>query len=196
MRQKLLALGISLVTAITLCLPVMAQVTSRENSINPGRIILLDITQVGQKSIAVGERGVIIESHDNGGTWQRVASPTTRALSKIVFIDNKTGIAVGHGGLLLRTTDGGESWVVIEVEEAGFESFLGASKLSNGMLIAYGAFGMYFESDDAGLTWTMREVVYEGFDWHISQVLEVDDSLILVGEAGTLAKSADYGETW
>lgn len=164
-------------------------------SVNANAMILLDLTAVGKQFVAVGEAGSVLHSTDEGRSWQAVASPTTRTLTAIVFVDDKIGVAVGHGGTLMRTVDGGESWQLVEAD-VGTDSLLGLTKLSSGTLMAYGAFGLYLESGDQGKTWTRRQILAEDFDRHISQIIEFDGRLLLVGETGTLAVSADQGQTW
>lgn len=57
-----------------------------------------------------GEDGVIIHSADSGESWVRQASPTTKKLNDIFFIDSINGWACGDQGLILKTNDGGNQW--------------------------------------------------------------------------------------
>ena len=164
--------------------------------INPGRIILMDITRAGKRLVTVGERGFTLVSDDEGQNWRAVATPVTRSLTRVAFENDKLGVAVGHGGSVVRTEDGGESWTAVEVEEAVPESLLGVTSLGGGRFLAYGAFGMYFVSTDGGASWQRRTVISEEFENHISQVLAVNGVLWLVAEYGTVARSEDSGETW
>ena len=159
------------------------------------RIVLLDITRVGDRLIAVGERGFALVS-DDGKAWKGVQTPITRQLTGVAFKDDKVGVAVGHGGSFVRTDDGGMTWSQVIVDEAGPDSLLGVTHLDGDHFIAYGAFGLYFDSVDAGKTWQRGMVLSEDFDRHISQVVAVGTSLLLVGESGTLARSDDGGATW
>lgn len=160
------------------------------------RIVLLDITKVGQRLIAAGERGFTLVSDDAGKTWKGVQTPVTRTLTGIAFKDDKVGVAVGHGGSFVRTEDGGNRWQEVKVEDAGTDSLLGVTHLGGDHYVAYGAFGLYFDSQDAGRTWTRGTVISEDFDRHISQVVPMGNSLLLVAESGTLARSDDGGATW
>lgn len=72
--------------------------------------LLLDIEQVGGKIIAVGERGHILLSEDQGGTWIQADVPTAQMLNAVTFANEQNGWAVGHDGNILHTTDGGETW--------------------------------------------------------------------------------------
>lgn len=74
--------------------------------------LLQDVTRVGSRLVAVGERGHIIFSDDNGKTWQQADVPTRAMLNAVFFIGNDEGWAVGHDGLVLHSTDGGKSWSI------------------------------------------------------------------------------------
>jgi len=157
---------------------------------------LFDLARRGNGLVAVGERGVVVKSTDGGKAWTTFPTPTTRTLTSVVFVDDKTLVAAGHGATLLRSEDAGTSWQAIVVPEIGKDSILGLLATRDGRVIAYGSFGIYIESADAGKTWQRRTVVKGDFDRHISQVIEVGDKLLLVGESGTLALSPDKGATW
>lgn len=180
-------------------------------AIKPDRIILLDIDKTGDRLVAVGERGFLLYSDDEGDTWTARPTPVTRTLTGVAFKDQQTGVAVGHGGSVVRTEDGGATWSQVQVEEAGTDSLLDVQHLVGDHFIAYGAFGLYLDSTDAGRSWTRRtilgsastddtgneaEYIDEGFDRHISRVIQVDSTLLLVAESGTLARSDDGGENW
>jgi photosystem II stability/assembly factor-like uncharacterized protein len=185
-------------------------------AIRSDRIILLDIDKVDGRLVAVGERGFVLYSDDQGGTWTARPTPVTRTLTGVAFKDAKLGVAVGHGGSIVRTEDGGATWNQVVVEETGTDSLLDVQHLGGDHFIAYGAFGLYLDSTDGGRTWQRRtilepapaagaadsgseeeeEYLGEPFDRHISRVIRVDSSLLLVGESGTLARSDDEGVTW
>ncbi|MEH6650685.1 MAG: YCF48-related protein [Motiliproteus sp.] len=72
--------------------------------------LLLDITIVGTRLIAVGERGHILTSDDAGVNWQQAQVPVSSTLTAVQFATEKLGWAVGHDGVILHTQDGGLSW--------------------------------------------------------------------------------------
>lgn len=162
----------------------------------PQRVVLLDVARAGNRLVAVGERGLVMTSTDDGRSWQGQRTKVTRTLTGVAFADDKVGVAVGHGGSLLRTADGGASWTPVEVEAVGRDSLLGVTHLEGPVFAAYGAFGLYIESADGGVTWARRRVGGEDFDRHISQVVKVGPELLLVGESASLARSADRGANW
>ncbi|WP_447792466.1 MULTISPECIES: WD40/YVTN/BNR-like repeat-containing protein [Pseudomonas] len=111
---KALMLSVSIMTALTGTaaaaqpdgLPVQPAITSAMAA----QSVMLSVARAGQRLVAVGERGFIIVSDDNGGTWKQVSSPVSMTLVKVRFIDERQGWAVGHAGVVLHSQDGGLSW--------------------------------------------------------------------------------------
>lgn len=76
----------------------------------PNAIQLLDITAAGERLVAVGERGGIIYSDDDGASWAQARVPVSETLTAVSFPTAEHGWAVGHGGVILHSGDAGESW--------------------------------------------------------------------------------------
>jgi photosystem II stability/assembly factor-like uncharacterized protein len=74
--------------------------------------LLQSVTRTGNRLIAVGQRGHIVISADNGATWKQSQVPVSSDLTSVFFIDDKEGWVVGHDGVILHTGDGGERWDV------------------------------------------------------------------------------------
>jgi photosystem II stability/assembly factor-like uncharacterized protein len=72
--------------------------------------VLLGVTRAGGRLVAVGERGIIVCSDDDGRTWSQARVPTSVSLTAVHFADPAHGWAVGHGGVVLHTKDRGETW--------------------------------------------------------------------------------------
>ena len=68
------------------------------------------MARAGERLVAVGERGRIILSDDNGVTWRQVHSPTSVTLTHVTFATPVDGWAVGGMGIVLHSADGGLSW--------------------------------------------------------------------------------------
>lgn len=73
---------------------------------------LLDVARAGTRLVAVGERGHIVVSDDEGASWRQVAAPTRALLTAVWFSGDRNGWAVGHDSTILRTADGGLSWTL------------------------------------------------------------------------------------
>lgn len=72
--------------------------------------LMLDIDRAGNRIVAVGERGHILYSEDNGNHWQQGAVPVAVNLTAVDFISETEGWAVGHDGVILHSQDGGTRW--------------------------------------------------------------------------------------
>jgi photosystem II stability/assembly factor-like uncharacterized protein len=72
---------------------------------------ILAVTRAGDRLVAVGERGIVLISDDNGLSWRQVVTPVRASLTTVTFVGEKKGWAAGHLGVILHTEDGGESWV-------------------------------------------------------------------------------------
>lgn len=124
---KTLLLGAAVVAALQITsasaraddLPMQPSI----NSSMAAQSVMLSVARAGHRLVAVGERGFIIVSDDNGASWSQVGSPVSVTLVKVRFIDDVEGWAVGHGGVVLHTRDGGHSWnkQLDGVQAAGIE---------------------------------------------------------------------------
>ncbi|MBK8969834.1 MAG: photosystem I reaction center subunit IV [Hahellaceae bacterium] len=72
--------------------------------------LLLDVEKAGSRLVAVGVRGHIVYSDDDGKTWAQAKVPVQVLLTGLSFADAQNGWAVGHGAVILRTRDGGLTW--------------------------------------------------------------------------------------
>ena len=149
----------------------------------------------GSLAIAVGDRGAVLTSDDNGATWTERASGSSAVLLSVTFdASTRRAIAVGVGGTVLTSDDNGATWT----ERASGSSALLRSvafDASTRRAIAVGNEGTVLTSDDNGTTWTK----------HASGSLAVLSSVafdasarraISVGWDGTVLTSDDNGATW
>jgi len=72
--------------------------------------LLVDLDKAGNRIVAVGERGHIIYSDDQGQSWSQASVPVATLLTAVDFVDDRHGWAVGHGAVVLYSEDGGKSW--------------------------------------------------------------------------------------
>jgi photosystem II stability/assembly factor-like uncharacterized protein len=71
---------------------------------------LLDIARAGDRLVAIGERGLVIVSDDEGESWLQAQVPVSATLTALSFATARKGWAVGHAGVILHTDDAGNSW--------------------------------------------------------------------------------------
>lgn len=77
----------------------------------PERQVMQAAAKAGGRIVAIGERGLVVLSDDQGQHWRQAKQvPVSVSLTALSFIDAQRGWAVGHGGVILHTADGGETW--------------------------------------------------------------------------------------
>ena len=72
--------------------------------------LLLDVVSTGDRLVAVGERGHIIYSDDDGYKWVQASVPVISTLTSVYFVNEQIGWAVGHDAIVLKTDDAGQTW--------------------------------------------------------------------------------------
>lgn len=75
-----------------------------------GKAATTALAQAGERIIAVGLRGAIFASEDQGRSWKQIASPVGSDLTAVMFPTPQQGWIVGHEGVVLHSGDGGLSW--------------------------------------------------------------------------------------
>jgi photosystem II stability/assembly factor-like uncharacterized protein len=73
--------------------------------------VLLAVTRVGQRLVAVGERGIVLFSDDSGISWKQAQVPVSVSLTDVHFVNGRMGWAVGHSGVVLHSADAGVTWI-------------------------------------------------------------------------------------
>src|ERR1700712_5725559 len=114
-KTALLATALSLLGFATLSAPVMAaeapaDVVYSTESAKAAKSLMLDVVHAGSRLVAVGDRGHILYSDDQGKTWTQAKVPTRQLLTAVFFVDDKHGWAVGHDAQILASEDGGLTW--------------------------------------------------------------------------------------
>lgn len=159
------------------------------------RSLLLDAARAGDRLVAVGERGHILLSDDNGRSWRQVPSPANSALTAVTFVSPREGWAVGHDAVILRTADAGETWTIQnwapELEMPLMDVLFDSP--THG--IAVGAYGLFLETNDGGRTWEERTIQED--EYHLNAIVApTADTRLIAGEYGGIHFSADRGATW
>jgi photosystem II stability/assembly factor-like uncharacterized protein len=159
------------------------------------RLLLTDAARIGNRVVAVGDRGYIVFSDDNGQTWTRAKSPAAPLLTAVRFVDAKSGWAVGHDSVVLATSDGGENWAQQFSAPSEQRPLLDTLFLDKTTGFAVGAYGAFYETTDGGKSWNPRKIIAD--DKHLNAIIKVDEGkLMILGETGTILLSGDVGKTW
>ena len=170
--------------------------------------LLLDLAVAGKRLVAVGERGHVLLSDDQGATWRQAKSVPTRVmLTAVFFADEDYGWATGHDETIINTVDGGETWTRSHFSADAQQPLLDlwfANRVSG---IAVGAYGAYFTTNDGGRHWASSKFAPPPAtasvddadvppDYHLNRIVGVGNRLYIAAEAGQLYRSDDRGATW
>ena len=203
-RVALLATALSLLGVVALSTPAHAATETTAAAVfaidspKAAKSLMIDVVHAGKRLVAVGDRGHIVYSDDQGKTWTQAKVPTRQLLTAVYFVDDKNGWAVGHDAQILASADGGLTWTK-QFEDLARESPLldvWFKDASSGF--AVGAYGTLLETTDGGKNW---EDVSDRLDnedqFHLNAIAAVKDAgLFIVGESGSMFRSADDGQTW
>lgn len=191
----------------------------------PHRVVLLDMELAGSRIVAVGERGVIILSDDQGESWYQAPVPVSTELTALSFVDERNGWAVGHAGVVLVTRDAGETWAKQFDGRQAAQVMLKAAQESgnkraqkeaewlvadgpdkpfldvhfrdaqHGMIV--GAYGLAFATADGGATWvSIADRLDNPGALHLYALSMRHDEVLVAGEQGLVLHSADRGRSF
>jgi len=174
------------------------------------KTLLLDVVTAGDRLVAVGSRGHIVYSDDQGESWTQAEVPVRQVLTSVYFVDEQNGWAVGHDSLVLHSTDAGQTWA-LQYRDPALDKPRdpeGPGLLERPLMdvwfrdtqtgFAVGAYGIFLRTDDGGATWVDRsDNVDNEYGMHYNAIAPVHNAgLFMVGEMGSMYRSSDYGDTW
>jgi len=203
-KFALLATALSLLGCAVLSAPVIAADAQAADTVyavesaKAAKSLMLDVVHAGKRLVAVGDRGHILYSDDQGATWTQAKVPTRQLLTAVFFVDDKHGWAVGHDAQILASEDGGVTWTK-QFEDLKREAPLldvWFKDVNSGF--AVGAYGALLETTDGGKNWADVSDRLDNTDqFHLNAIAAVKDAgLFVVGEQGSMFRSADWGQTW
>jgi len=191
-------------------------------SAKAGTAAVLAVTRAGKRLVAVGERGIVLLSDDNGSSWRQVATPVQVSLAALQFVDARHGWAVGHLGVVLHTADGGQTWhkqfdgvqaadamaraATTPQAKAAAEQMrqdgpdkpfldLHFTDAQTGYIV--GAYNLAFKTSDGGKSWQpWQERLPNPKSLHLYGMRGAGNALYLAGEQGTLLRSVDGGASF
>jgi photosystem II stability/assembly factor-like uncharacterized protein len=151
--------------------------------------LIISIARAGDRLVAVGERGRILISDDNGKSWRQIATPTSVTLTQVRFATPAAGWAVGQMGVVLHTADGGLTWAMqFDGVRAG-QVMLAAA---NADIAAHGT----NDATTANLQ-SAEQTVAAGANVPFLTILPLSaENLLLAGAFGMAFSSTDGGATW
>lgn len=186
---------------------------------------MLAVTRAGKRMVAVGERGIVLLSDDDGRQWRQAKVPVQVSLTTARFVDDRVGWVAGHMGVILKTEDAGETWslqfdgvraaalqaqalvatsdesarqaAARWIEEGPDKPFFDLEFVDARRGYAVGAFNMAFATVDGGRTWTSISArLSNPKSLHLYAVRQHGGRLYVAGEQGLLMQSTDQGVTF
>lgn len=161
------------------------------------RSALLDLVVAGKRLVAVGERGHVLLSDDEGKTWRQAKTvPTRTTLTCVHATDASTLWAAGHGGMILRSADGGERWSIVTGNADGPDVLLCIRVEPDGRGLAMGGFGIAQATADGGKTWKPVSLLAgEAGERHLNRLfVSPAGTWLIAGEGGQVLRSTDPGD--
>ncbi len=146
--------------------------------------VLLSVSRAGKRLVAVGDRGAILLSDDQGVTWSAVTSGTDELLTAAVFVSPSDGWVVGQDSTILHTADAGAHWTTQMTTPGADQVLFSVASLGPGHLVATGSYALMLETSNAGAAWTPVKLPNLDEDYHLNCVLARGPDLVVVGEAG------------
>lgn len=165
------------------------------------KAMMLSVATAGKRFVAVGDRGVVLLSDDDGVTFRQARSvPVRSTLTAVCFVDEKTGWAVGHWGVVLRTDDAGESWSVQRTDTSVDQPLFSVYFKDAQRGWAVGLWSLVIATADGGRTWTpVRPPAPPGGGKADRNLLKIfaapSGALFVAAEQGAVLRSED-GESW
>ncbi|HEU4460052.1 MAG TPA: YCF48-related protein [Methylibium sp.] len=226
MAVRLLAAALALAAAPLIAAPVTDALQRPALQLRqPERAVLLAAARAGERLVAVGERGVVLLSDDQGKAWRQAPCPVSVTLTALRFADARRGVAVGHGGTVLTTEDAGETWtrrldgrrlaqMALDAARAGGDAarikeaelllqdgpdkpLLDVLLLDAKRIVVVGAYGIAAASDDGGERWTPWMARLDNpRGLHLYALRRHGETLLVAGEQGLLLHSADGGASF
>lgn len=147
---------------------------------------MLAVTGAAERLVAVGLRGLIATSSDDGRSWLQAQVPVESDLVAVQFPTARHGWAVGHDGVVLSSDDGGRTWrKVLDGRQAAQIVLSAYETRSQSDPVAR------FYAEEARRTLSSQPDT-PFLDVHFLNETEG----FIVGNFGTILHTADAGRSW
>ena len=176
-----------------------AEVVPRQSLTMPlsAKAVFMDLAVHNKKIIAVGERGIILNSTDGGETWKQTPSPVDVTLTSIDFTPSGEGWIVGHEATILHSSDSGESWQISKYKPEDERFYLAVNFISDQEGYVLGTDGELWKTIDSGVNWSLTLLAVE--DWyqnHLFGMASIKNSSLVIAERGGIFSLKDGEAKW
>lgn len=168
-----------------------------DTNLRSQRLQINGLLNLEKRQVAVGERGTILLSDDQGASWNEAVVEPQRhiTLTALTAMSTERLVAVGHDGWILHSQDAGATWQEARYDSELGEPLLGLWNADGKRVVAFGSFGKFYQSIDAGQTW--QSLPLEVDSAHLNSMDGGDDGRrMLVGEQGLVLRTSDDGQRW
>ncbi|WP_169577633.1 WD40/YVTN/BNR-like repeat-containing protein [Sinimarinibacterium sp. CAU 1509] len=153
----------------------------------------------GERGLAVGTGGALLETDDGGTSWRSLTQDATRlSLFDVTIGPERTLVSGQMGTILVGHLDG--TWRAVKAPTD--MRLLAIDQNSGGLAVAVGQFGTILRSRDGGDTWQSVAPPWEGYTEHDFEpqlydvVVDERGRVTVVGEFGLILRSDNQGDDW
>ncbi|MCL5028818.1 MAG: protein kinase [Bacteroidetes bacterium] len=125
--------------------------------------------------------------------WKVIASPTSKSLNSICFINDSVGYSCGDQGIVIKTNDRGNSWIILN--DSSSINLYDIKFLSTETGFIVGEKGTILKTNNSGQTWQKINADTSNTFFKIYLLRNTSVGFI-VGSNGTILKSIDEGNSW
>ncbi|AZV27175.1 glycosyl hydrolase [Pseudomonas syringae] len=198
--RNLIALLVLMLSALSQASPLPTVPAAK--TANASAATLLSVAWAGERTVAVGDHGVVLLSDDRGQHFRQATSvPVSTPLTGVSFVDARQGWAVGHWGAILATRDGGENWQVQRLSSAEDRPLFAVHFFNPIQGVAVGLWSLVLTTDDGGKTWIEQKIDAPSgasrADLNLMGLFaDGAGHLYATAERGQLLRSDDQGKHW
>lgn len=161
------------------------------------KAVMLDLETNNTNVFAVGERGIILRSADEGASWEQLDSPVDVTLTGISFSSEKEGWIVGHESTILHSVDGGATWAINRYKPEEEKFYMSVNFVSPQLGYVLGTDGELWVTEDSGKTWEVKILsVEEWYQNHLFAIEKLGKTALVAAERGGVFYSEDGLTDW
>ncbi|MGD2129047.1 MAG: YCF48-related protein [Lysobacterales bacterium] len=195
-RAALVALSLQVVVCVAARADDVLDVEYAEHEPLATQSLLLDVALHGSRLVAVGERGHVVLSDDDGRTWRQAETVPTRSTLTTVFSIGDRLFAGGHDAVIITSGDHGKNWSRQYFDPGRQQAVMDMYFRDEMHGMAVGSYGLYLLTSDGGRTWEDSAVDEEN-EYHLNGIVRFDEQrMMIAGEAGFSYRTFDGGDSW